>query len=90
MILVGRPHVWATQLVAPAAGRRARPAVGTPGGGHVEDVPPAVVLTNGRSYGAAPFSHGLQEAVDCPSADLDAVDDPRLDRLPEMEPNEDA
>ena len=34
--------------------------------------------------------HGSQEAVDCPIADLDAVDDPLLDRLPEVEPDEDA
>jgi len=40
-----------------------------------------------RNFGLV---HGSQEAVDCPIADLDAVDDPLLDRLPEVEPDEDA
>jgi hypothetical protein len=52
---------------------------------------PGLDLTNGRSYDSAHrLVHGLHEAVDCPIADLGAVDDPLLDRLPEVEPDEDA
>src|SRR5439155_15658670 len=53
-------------------------------------IPPGRGLTNGGVTAAHRLVHGLQEAVDCPIADLGAVDDPLFDRLPEVEPDEDA
>jgi len=69
-------------LSAATAAVRARQPISTPAR--------AWLWRTGGVATAHRLVHWLQEAVDCPVADLGAVDDPLLDRLPEVEPDEDA
>ena len=71
------------RLAVPAAGVARRVA-------SIAHDPLACKVRTGGVMAAHRLVHGLHEAVDCPIADLDTVDDPLLDRLPEVEPDEDA